>query len=206
MRRRLLLRMGECRRWRRYRLRYRQWLWRRPRSSVEAIDLAAVLDEGNGLGGFAQRDGEDAGRKRIERAGMAGLLGVVEPADLADSLGRATCPAGLSRMIQPETARLFRFGHCRSSGGSVRPSASRGDSVSRSLVFVIVRMQVALHAVGFQQGIDLAESSKVSSTKKRSSGANLRSSSGAMRPRMKRWWRLSASTISGARSPPSGMT
>ena len=38
------------------------------------------------------------------------------------------------------------------------------------------------------------------------SGANFRSSSGAMRPRMNLWCRFSAATISSAPSPPSGMT
>src|SRR2546429_4326508 len=37
----------------------------------EAIALAAVHHEGDGLGGFAERDRQTAGGERIERAGMS---------------------------------------------------------------------------------------------------------------------------------------
>ena len=55
----------------------------------EAVFLAAVHDERDGLGRLAQGDRQDAGRQRIERAAMARLLGGEQPAHLADRLGRA---------------------------------------------------------------------------------------------------------------------
>src|SRR4051812_49846993 len=42
----------------------------------EAVALAAVHHEGNRLGGLAERDRQAAGRQRIERAGVAGALGL----------------------------------------------------------------------------------------------------------------------------------
>ena len=41
----------------------------------KAVELAAVHDERNGLGRFAERDRQRAGGERIERAGVAGALG-----------------------------------------------------------------------------------------------------------------------------------
>ena len=54
----------------------------------EAIELAAVHDEGNGLGRFAERDRQGAGGERIERAGMAGALGPEQPLHDAHRVGR----------------------------------------------------------------------------------------------------------------------
>ena len=42
----------------------------------EAVGLAAVHDERHGLGRFAERDRQTAGSERIERAGVAGALGL----------------------------------------------------------------------------------------------------------------------------------
>src|SRR3954470_10570284 len=42
----------------------------------EAVALAAVHHKGNRLGGLAERDRQAAGRQRIERAGVAGALGL----------------------------------------------------------------------------------------------------------------------------------
>ncbi len=54
----------------------------------EAVDLAAVLDEGNRLGGFAERDRQNAGGERVERAGMADLGRAEEPLHRGHRLGR----------------------------------------------------------------------------------------------------------------------
>jgi hypothetical protein len=55
----------------------------------EAVLLASVHHEGNGLGRLAQGDRQDAGRQRIERAAMARLFRREQPAHAADRLGRA---------------------------------------------------------------------------------------------------------------------
>ncbi len=44
----------------------------------EGVGFLAVDGERDGLGRFAERDRQDAGRERIERAGVTGLLGVEE--------------------------------------------------------------------------------------------------------------------------------
>ncbi len=55
----------------------------------EFVDLPAVHDVRHGLCGVTERDRQHAGRERIERAGMAGLLGVEKPLDLGNGLGGA---------------------------------------------------------------------------------------------------------------------
>ncbi len=54
----------------------------------EAVELAPIHDEGNGLGRFAERDRQRPGGERIERAGMAGALGFGQALDDADGMGR----------------------------------------------------------------------------------------------------------------------
>ena len=54
----------------------------------EAVELAAVHDEGDGLGGFAERDRQTAGSERIERAGVSGALGLEQSLHHADRVGR----------------------------------------------------------------------------------------------------------------------
>lgn len=46
----------------------------------ETVGLVGVHHEGDGLGGLAQSDGQDAGGKGIEGAGVARLLGVEQSA------------------------------------------------------------------------------------------------------------------------------
>ena len=47
-----------------------------PQCTGEAIGLGPVLDDRHGLGRLAERDRQDAGGERIERAGVSRLLGV----------------------------------------------------------------------------------------------------------------------------------
>src|SRR5712671_2435500 len=54
----------------------------------EAVGLAAVHDERDGLGRFAKRDWQAAGGERIERAGVSGALAREQPLDGADRLRR----------------------------------------------------------------------------------------------------------------------
>ena len=67
----------------------------------EAIALAAVHHEGDGLGGLAERDRQAAGGQRIERAGVAGALGREQPLDRprprASTSCRSACRARPSR-------------------------------------------------------------------------------------------------------------
>ena len=54
----------------------------------EAVDLAAVHDERNGLGRFAERNRQAAGGERVERAGVPRALAREQPLDGADGLRR----------------------------------------------------------------------------------------------------------------------
>ena len=59
-----------------------------PQLAVKRYSFSRVLHQGHGLGGFAQRDRQDARGHGIERAGMAGLLGIEDAAHGGDGLGR----------------------------------------------------------------------------------------------------------------------
>ena len=54
----------------------------------KAVALAAVHHERNRLGGFAQRNRQSAGGERIERAGVAGALGLEQPLHDRDRMRR----------------------------------------------------------------------------------------------------------------------
>ena len=54
----------------------------------EAIGLLAVLHERHGLGRLAESDRQNARGQRVERAGVAGLLGVEQALQLRDGMGR----------------------------------------------------------------------------------------------------------------------
>ena len=62
-----------------------------PKRSGEAIGLHPVHDIGDGLGRLAERDGQQAGRQRVERPAMAGLGGLEHPAHRADRLRSRSC-------------------------------------------------------------------------------------------------------------------
>ena len=66
----------------------------------EAVVLGAVDGVGHGLGRLAQRDRQDAGRQRVERAGVAGLARIEEPAHGADRLRRRHA----DRLVQHQPA------------------------------------------------------------------------------------------------------
>ena len=55
----------------------------------ELIHLGPVHYVGHGLGRLAQRDRQHPRGQRVQRTGMTGLLGLVEPFYLGDRLGRA---------------------------------------------------------------------------------------------------------------------
>ena len=50
------------------------------------IELAAVHDERNGFGGFAECDWQRTGCERIERAGVACAFGIEQPLHDADRM------------------------------------------------------------------------------------------------------------------------
>ena len=54
----------------------------------KTVALAAVHHERNGFGGFPHGDRQPAGSQRIERAGMAGALGLEQPLHDRDRMGR----------------------------------------------------------------------------------------------------------------------
>ena len=111
----------------------------------EAVELGAVHDVGHGLGGGAEGDRQDAGGERVERAAMAGLLGVEGAADAVDHVG-----AGEARRLvddQPaveRTAAGLAAGHGRwgvpgkgaGVGGEGR-GVNRGQSVALALDVVV---------------------------------------------------------------------
>src|SRR2546423_1992685 len=55
----------------------------------EAVALAAVHHEGNRLGGFAERDRQAAGCQWIERAGVAGALGLEQALEHGNRVRRS---------------------------------------------------------------------------------------------------------------------
>ena len=54
----------------------------------EEIGLLAILHEGHGLGGLAEGDRQNARGQRIERAGVAGLLAIIDALQARDGLRR----------------------------------------------------------------------------------------------------------------------
>ena len=97
-----------------------------PEAQREAVVLAAVHDEGHGLGRLAQRDRQHAGGQRIERAAMAGLLRRRTGGAPLPTAGVELSPTGLSRISQPST--LARPSSC---APLASPSAPSGPSSSR---------------------------------------------------------------------------
>src|SRR5207248_9983675 len=55
----------------------------------EAVALAAIHHERNRLGRFAERDRQAAGRQRIERAGVAGALGLEQALEHGNRVRRS---------------------------------------------------------------------------------------------------------------------
>src|SRR5260221_2203797 len=66
----------------------------------KAVALAAIHYEGNGFGGFAQRDRQAAGGERVERAGVAGALGLEQPLHDRDRMRRGHA----DRLVEPDPA------------------------------------------------------------------------------------------------------
>ena len=87
-------------------------------SDGEAIGLHAVLHDRHGLGRLAEGDGQHAGGERIERAGVAGLLGVEQKLQPSDRLGRGDAD-GLVE-IDPAVHLGARYAALRRPGGPGR--------------------------------------------------------------------------------------
>ena len=58
-----------------------------PPADAEPVAFLAVLHERDGFGRFTERDREDAGGQRIERAGMTGLFRIEQELEPANRLG-----------------------------------------------------------------------------------------------------------------------
>ena len=106
---------------------------------AEAISLGAVLHDRHGLGRLAESDRQHAGRERIERAGVARLLGVEQELEPPDGLGRGDA----GRLVEidpavdldPGRALLRGFSRSRPSRAStpeVRRRGRRRSSLSSS--------------------------------------------------------------------------
>src|SRR5205085_7985010 len=80
---------------------------------------------GNGLGRFAQGDGQDAGGERIERARMAGLLGIEDAAHRADGLRRSHALGLVQDHPAMDGVTLFAAAHYSSSSPSWVAARSR---------------------------------------------------------------------------------
>ena len=78
--------------------------------TVKLIDLPPVHHEGNGLGRLAERDRQEAGGQRVERAGMAGLLGVEQARLTTATRWVEVMPTGLSSTTQPCTSHFLGAG------------------------------------------------------------------------------------------------
>ena len=104
----------------------------------EAVGLLAVDGERHGLRRLAERDRQDAGRQRIERAGVAGLLRVEQPLHRrrppASTSCRAACRARPSRgpgCPSCAVSWLLRISSPRPGGPSRSPAAGRCGSPPR---------------------------------------------------------------------------
>src|SRR6266566_2891646 len=199
----------------------------------EAVALAAVHHERNGLGGFAKRDREAAGGERIERAGMAGALGLKQPLHHRDGLRRRHA----DRLVQhdpavnvaPVTARLI-VGPPLLAGAGVVVAPRILTVLFRIIIFLdgarfgVLRPDLAvcgsrnhefssesgarsLCTAGVRSNFSIrSASSNRSSTRKRISGANFKLTRCATSPRRNFLLRSSAAITTSVSRPPSGIT
>ena len=167
----------------------------------EAVGLAAVHDERNGLGRLAERDRQAAGGERIERAGMAGRL-AANSRLTTETAWVEVMPIGLSSTSQPWTSRFSRLRcpwppPCDDAGASPR---------LHSLILAILRVEIAPDLGCSQKLLDPFGFVESLVDPKRISGANFRLTRRAISPRRKRLLRSSAASTRLASRPPSGIT
>ena len=140
----------------------------------EHVGLAPVHDERHGLGRLAERDRQDARGERVERAGMAGLLGEERALHHRDRMRRRHADALVEH--DPADARRASSGAARRCAGGRRAACSR-SFIAHSLVGLVGSRACGCRGATFsvrRSASMRAASSKVSSRRKRRSGANFR--------------------------------
>src|SRR6185437_14723757 len=165
---------------------------------AETVGLGPVLNDRHGLGRFPERDRQHAGGERIEGASVARLFGVEQELQPPDRLGRGDA-GGLVEIdpavdLDPGGALLPRL----------RAPALLGRLPGHSLPPPPLRSRAT--AGDFRSASMRAWASKLISSSKRRSGANLRLTRRAMSARSSFLWRSSAPRTAAASSPPSGIT
>src|SRR5258708_27504366 len=190
----------------------------------EAVALAPVHHERDGLGGFAERKRQQTRRERIERAGVTRAARLEQPLDHRDRVGR--CHS--DRLVEDDPAMyvallalvLDLLGLTRLDG-----ILRRGVALARLVLDHVVAGQVVFSQVlrnhwSSSAGLSRSRltsgvrsifsirsaSSKRSSARKRMSGANFRLTRCASSARTNFLLRSSAATTSFSPLPPSGIT
>src|SRR6185437_3188006 len=198
----------------------------------EAVTLAAIHHEGNGLGRFAERDRQAAGSERIERAGMAGTLGREQPLHHGDRLRRRHADRLVEHDPAMDVALVASWvvvvlallpGRTRIVIAARLVAADGfGRIIFRNIVHLLVNHALggscnhqsssesgarSLCTAGVRNNFSIrSASSNRSSTRKRMSGANFRLTRRATSPRRCFLLRSSAASTMSVSRPPSGMT
>ena len=152
----------------------------------------------HGLGRLAERDREDAGGERIERAGVTGLL-APNARRTAPTAWVDVMPTGLSRTSQPCTGLPFLrrvIGLAFVEGWRRVSSEAGAGSGLLEVLSDLGRAEDLFHP--------LAPRRTNSSARKRTSGANLRLTTWAISPRIYLRCRPSASSTGFRSLPPNG--
>src|SRR5450759_4078902 len=195
----------------------------------EAVALAAVHHERDGLGSLAERDRQAPGGERIEGSGMAGALGLEQPLHHRDRVGRGHAdrlvehdPAVDVALVAPGLVILTRL-------LAAAPAILVVTRIRRNIFFGAVRIadlrldqavggghdhQVSsesgarsLCTAGVRSNFSIrSASSNRSSAWKRISGANFRLTRRAISPRRNFLLRSSAAITTSVSRPPSGIT
>src|SRR5262245_920814 len=169
----------------------------------ELIDLASIHHERDGLGRFPERDREQTRSERVERAGMAGALGAVEPLRHAHRMGRGHA----DRLVEHQPAVHIAFLALALARWFVHGRRYQVDALIHSGSFPSSGLLRSRWTAGVRNSFSMrSASSKRSSIRKRISGANFRLTRCAISPRRNRLLRSSAASTSFWSRPPSGMT
>src|SRR5262245_3134909 len=169
----------------------------------ELIDLASIHHKRNGLGRLPERDREQTRSERVERAGMAGALGAVEPLCHAHRMSGGHA----NRLVEHEPAVHIAFLAPALPRRLVHGRRCQVDALIHSGSFPSSGLLRSRWTAGVRNSFSMrSASSKRSSTRKRISGANFRLTRCAISPRRKRLLRSSAASTSVWSRPPSGIT
>src|SRR5260221_1735036 len=200
----------------------------------KAVALAAIHSEGNGFGGFAQRDRQAAGGERVERAGVAGALGLEQPLHDRDRMRRGHA----DRLVEHDPAMDVALVAARLVVRARLLARARRFVPLIHRIVIRIRRNIFLHAVritdwrldqafcaghnhqlssssgarslctaGVRSNFSIrSASSNRSSTRKRTSGANFKLTRRASSTRRNFLFRSSAAITTSVSRPPSGIT